>query len=920
MVPAELFDCLAAAVPDPADPAAVPLVLCTSRRLAQQLHARYARYQIGRGVAAWPTPEIQTPESYLQTVEEQLRQRLRIAGESPVLPLTEHETDLVWRLVLSEAPSEPTLLREAEAAQLAAQAWRLCLDYDLPMPLPATGADVERFNAWAEAYRGRCRRLGRPDPADARAGLLAALAAGDVPAPRQVVLAGFDRPPPWQARLWGALRDRGASIHVLADDAPAAAPQTCCAPGAEQELRAAARWVRARAERDPALRIGVVVPDLGSRRADVLRIFDQELCPQLDALGAGRGQRPYNLSLGMPLTDYGLPQCALQLLRLCVDGLDLAAAGSLLCARYWGASEPEWLDRADLDRRLREEGHLRVDLGVLQRIAAYAADATDDARPLLQRLRALASLRPQHRRQTPAEWAETFSDWLDRAGWPGPRALDSVDYQLHEAWREVLARFAALGGLLGSIPASAAWHQLRLLAQRRVFQPQTPEVPIQVLGALEAQGLTFDALWVAGLDDEHWPPGGRPNPFIPFELQRRHGLPHASTAHELAWAERMTGRWCGAAPEVVFSWASTDGDRPLAPSPLLRAHAEAVTGQAPSPLAPLWHAAHAQARIEVLADAYAPPPRDDRPVPGGARLLGDQARCPFRAFATHRLGARALEQPGYGLSAIDRGELVHRCLETLWRSLRDQAALCALDDDELAARVAATVDAELARLQRQAPQRLTPALLELETGRLRTLLLQWFALERERPPFAVELLEGTPPQAEGGARGDDQLVSFGGLRLRLRPDRVDRLGDGDELVIDYKTGAKRPLPWHDGRPEEPQLLIYALTRPQTVGVAYARLRQGSVGFDGIADDGERIDGVKGYTQLRETRDASSWGGLMGRWRGELTTLADEVRRGLAGVTPKHPRQSCRDCSLHALCRIHEARPDAAFDDAPEDLA
>jgi ATP-dependent helicase/nuclease subunit B len=39
-----------------------------------------------------------------------------------------------------------------------------------------------------------------------------------------------------------------------------------------------------------------------------------------------------------------------------------------------------------------------------------------------------------------------------------------------------------------------------------------------------------------------------------------------------------------------------------------------------------------------------------------------------------------------------------------------------------------------------------------------------------------------------------------------------------------------------------------------------------------------------------------------------------VRDGWAAVTPKHPRQSCRDCGLHALCRIRE---DVSLDEGEE---
>src|SRR3546814_7364782 len=67
----------------------------------------------------------------------------------------------------------------------------------------------------------------------------------------------------------------------------------------------------------------------------------------------------------------------------------------------------------------------------------------------------------------------------------------------------------------------------------------------------------------------------------------------------------------------------------------------------------------------------------------------------------------------------------------------------------------------------------------------------------------------------------------------------------------------------------------------------------------LADEGYS-PGISAYRDDRSTRDAASWDALLGRWRGELATLATEVRDGWAAVAPKHPRQSCRDCGLHAV--------------------
>src|SRR6267143_5625134 len=114
-----------------------------------------------------------------------------------------------------------------------------------------------------------------------------------------------------------------------------------------------------------------------------------------------------------------------------------------------------------------------------------------------------------------------------------------------------------------------AFSTLKKLCADTLFQPESADAPIQVLGALESAGLRFDCLWVSGLTDEAWPLAARPNPFIPIALQKKAGIPQASAEGSLAFGRSITEEWAAAAEEVVFSWPEKEEDRDLAPSPLI---------------------------------------------------------------------------------------------------------------------------------------------------------------------------------------------------------------------------------------------------------------------------------------------------------------------------------------------------------------
>src|SRR5262249_22850487 len=102
-----------------------------------------------------------------------------------------------------------------------------------------------------------------------------------------------------------------------------------------------------------------------------------------------------------------------------------------------------------------------------------------------------------------------------------------------------------------------------------LFQPESPDSPVQILGLIEAQGQRFDCLWVMGLTDQVWPRDAHPNPFIPIALQKKAGIPQASAESSLAYDRRITDEWKRSAAEVVFSHPMQDEERNLAPSPLI---------------------------------------------------------------------------------------------------------------------------------------------------------------------------------------------------------------------------------------------------------------------------------------------------------------------------------------------------------------
>ena len=139
-------------------------------------------------------------------------------------------------------------------------------------------------------------------------------------------------------------------------------------------------------------------------------------------------------------------------------------------------------------------------------------------------------------------------------------------------------------------------------------------------------------------------------------------------------------------------------------------------------------------------------------------------------------------------------------------------------------------------------------------------------------------------------------IAIGGLQLRARIDRIDRLDDGRLVVIDYKSTAPALSAWEGDRPDEPQLPMYAVssgTPPSAV--AFAQVQTGNCFFRGFGAEPTPLDGLK----------AARMEDVLGEWRAALSRLAGQFRDGFAPVDPKD-HDTCTYCRLHSLCRIHES--------------
>jgi ATP-dependent helicase/nuclease subunit B len=816
--------------------------------------------------------------------------------------LSDFQELTLWEEVIRAADSENPLLQVPAAARSAREAWQLLHAWKLSIPRfqVSSSEDVGAFARWAKAYGQRCTSGNWLDSARLADAVRHAITAGRLAPSRTLILAGFDELTPQQQELLNTVRTAGVRVTPLVPGDETVRVARVGFDDRRAEIQAAAAWARAALEAGQT-RIAVVVPDLSVQRASVVRLFDEALLPA--ALLPGTDSvRPYNVSLGEPLATWPVIHAALLLLEFGSGSLPVARLGTILRSPFLAGATNEASARAQLDALLRQEGEDTISISALLRRAQVELAKPQAAIPQLHaQLRVWRDNIPARSKQfAPSAWSEQFAALLKLAGWPGDGQLDSDSHQAVMAWRELLAAFAAQDVVSVKTSYAEALATLRRMAGERVFQPQTPAAPVQVLGLLEASGLEFEGLWVMGLDDESWPPSPRPNPFLPLDLQRVRGLPHASAERELEFARRLTERFAASADNVVFSYPLNAGDEKRRASPLLQAYPELQTSNLPAPHPGLASHLFAASKIEKISDEQAPALALGSVVRGGTRLFQYQAACPFRAFATLRLDARAPEEPEPGLDAKARGMLLHSALEALWNTLGSHAVLCGMAEGELMNAIGAAVKTALDELARDRSQTLTGRFRDIETQRLTHLLRAWLEEEKARAPFRVVAAE------------QKTTIKLGGLVVEGRMDRVDELEDGTRVILDYKSGKTNIKNWEGERPDEPQLPLYAVDMRQRQPVAaalFAQLRTGELGFNGLAS---RIGIAPKVKPVGDTE--AEWQTQLDAWQTVLTALAEAYRAGDARVNPKQYPQTCEYCGLQALCRVHERQPEIIEDE------
>ncbi len=855
-------------------------VLTPNSRIADYLLREFDQLQIQAGHQSWATPKIAPLNAWLR--EQYLQDHLQHG-----MLLSDFEEQLIWQSIIRNNDNDGLVLQLNNTAQLAKQAWQTLTQWEIKTATVAAqdNQEVMTFLQWSEIFEQLKQDKQWHSSCELSRLVRTSIENKQVTLNKKIILVGFEDIPPITKSLFAQIETQ-SELEYFNGESLSQSIQRIELTNKSTEILTMAQWAKKKWEHNKKQKIACVVPTLTQDRQQVIRIFSEVFAAHNIIPGQQQETLPFDISAGQALAQFPIIQSALTILRCFHKEIKTEDLSQLLLSPYINSTQQAKSIAAQADIICRDAEKMTLTLEEIEAILFRLKTDTAKQASVAERFKAFFALQQEYSAEKPFyAWARKFYDILTTLGWPGERTLNSQEYQVNERFNQLLEEFSTLDRILPPQNKADACNIFATLCKQTIFQMQTDKQPIQILGLLEASGNAFDALWLMGLDNKTWPAAANPNPFLPIALQRDNNMPHASAARELDYSKKIQAQLLQSTTETILSAPLHEDDKNLTPSQLIL-HYNNIT------LDTLSLAEHQTlsdkifktGELETITDACGPPVTATEKIQGGSWILQQQSICPFRAFVSIRLNATAMGNAEIGISAKDRGIITHEALERIWKTLKTQHNLLNQSAEQLDDIVEQSITHSLKNYR--------SAYVEIERLRLRHLLADWLALEKERPAFKVREQETR------------RHIHIGKLALNIQIDRIDELNDGQQLIIDYKTGANNTIyDWLSDRPQQTQLPLYCVYgSEQSVGLAYGIVKNSALQFKGIIGDETQIPFAKLIPLKKIKENHFNWQELKSHWKSTLENLSDDFCNGQAAVDPVN-EQACLHCDFNAICRI-----------------
>lgn len=699
--------------------------------------------------------------------------------------------------------------------------------------------------------------------------LLALLGDGRLPLPDYVICSEQLQLSPAMAEFVTVCQQQSQGLQLRSvEAAPSPDVKLLVSQQLQQECEAVAQWLVELLPTLPqAASVAIVVPDMTRYQHALNSALSRQLHPaSLFPKLAPSSAEPWLFEGSEKILSFPLIRAAWDVISLNTNKLETEHLSRILRSRFVRGWPEKRSERASLDLRWRErmgpESSLKSALSLSTKIIAEDPEILAP----LQELDELISAAPN--RQLPSVWVRFFDNLLLCSGWPNADDNDLVVMQCRRGFSQAMDVFRALDRQLGPINHGDALSWLQhILSTKRFSITRDCHCPVRVMSYDDAFGRQFDATWIMGLDDSALPRRAEPSAFLPLHLQKNSGIPDSQPELMLKRDQRLLDALLLSAPIVYVSYCrQNEAGSPLALSSLLNEFSEHKFSEIA-----LSYTCSADLIKTQNDDVNSVDVEERKKLKGGTGLFKEYASSPFFAFLKYRLNLKEFPASEEGLDHRVQGILVHDSLQYFWEEVVDSKTLLAMTDAQFTEMVSRCVQKAFTHPELKS-SRYGEALKGLEKRRLISLLSAWL---HEKEKQRIEAFEVVATEQE-------RECEFMGIPLRLRIDRIDRVGE-HTLLIDYKTGQVQGKALNVDEMTEPQLPIYALVEAEAGrgvdGVMLAQVKSPEDLAIHMRSNWANSVIPKRASKNTDVDSSDKWDAEMAAWQKALSAMAQGILGG-----------------------------------------
>jgi ATP-dependent helicase/nuclease subunit B len=883
------------------------LILTSGGRLARQLRHAFRWTQMKKGLSGWVPPKILSLNAWLQ-------ETWREAWSEETLP-SPIKLMQIWEQTVQSLNLPEGLSADTQLYQLLDETYRVRIRDKVSSP--ANGYATPLM-AWREKIF-QLFEQGLSDQGFIHPAVLPIkirdekLIDARIP-PKKVLLLGFEFPAPIESDLLKVLRKRFGAVSCSTQSIQEPVLSAVSLPNQEEEVVWLVEQVLMTAQQTPLHRIGIVVPNLSQYAPLIASALREVIGPSIDEETGN-----YNISLGQSLWDQPLIQAGILPLRFFLEGESRTLFLSLLLSPFYRIGGGHHPKLAQADRLWRKYS---LDSGLdtlVQCLTHNHFSGSSYINPSEETLAFLLKTLNQPQ-QSASDWVESLFHCWRLLGFPAIAlpGEEGIYKHLQQILKNV-ARDLSTEVLDGQ--HFFAWLKY-LLVQTLVNEPGYEQSGIQVLGLIEARDLAFDRLFVTGLSKGSLPQPVRIFPFLSPEERRQ--VQGATLKSQFDFARIAFSHLKTISPKMTLTRPQEEKGDPVPPSPFWPSFAEeeernywTVPGQVWSRAQwlkqtiqgiqnfPLLHPTRESCLSpesllsnpsESTGETFSPRPGAGEMHPLISTLSVTDVEtllaCPFKFFAERLLRIAPLEEIALGISPLEKGEVIHKILALITKTLRLQAI--PLTDQEAVQTIMKRCVHGVLKDKLNNPHWLVEKwrLIGEEEG-LGGLLGTWIESERDR--------------WKKGWRWEKEEMSFFDLyfpswsfTVQGRIDRIDvNETQAGVCCWDYKTGSLPPSSDISKNFLASQLPLYLLALKSRPELQTKSPEGFLAGYIGLKSEGEFV--------MREPwPEASAWEICLPDWEKEIGRIGERIKEGNFSPDPRpEPRGknqgACAYCPYKSLC-------------------